>query len=201
MADNGSADGRHRSIRRGSGVGAEETHVTDVPDTLVLKRHRDLAGTRRWPWPRWVVLSLMGVFILLGLANVFGQRPAGVSADSAKARLTLYAPTTVRGGLLFSARFHITAHKDVKNATLVLDPGWAEGMAINTIEPSPVGEASRNGRLSFQLGHVPAGQAYILFMQFQVNPTNVAWHRPQNVELDDGNTKVLTIDRDIDIYP
>jgi len=143
----------------------------------------------------------MGVFILLGLANVFGQRPAGVSADSAKARLTLYAPTTVRGGLLFSARFHITAHKDVKNATLVLDPGWAEGMAINTIEPSPVGEASKNGRLSFELGHIPKGQSFILFMQFQVNATNVAWRRPQNVELDDGDRQILFIHRHVTIYP
>jgi len=175
--------------------------VTDIPETLVLKRNRDLAGMRRWPWPRWVILTLMALFSLLGLLNVFGQRPSGVSADSAKAKLTLYAPTKLRGGLLFSARFHISAHQELKNAALVLDPGWAEGMAINTIEPSPVGEASKNGRLSFQLGHVPAGQAFILFMQFQVNPTNVAWHRPQNVELDDGNSRLLTIDRDVNIYP
>ena len=168
---------------------------------LVLKRHRDLEGLRRVPWPRWVILSLMTLICVLGLLNVFGQRPSSVSADSAKAKLTVYAPTTLRGGLLFSARFHITAHRKLKNATLVLDPGWAEGMAINTIEPSPVGEASRNGRLSFQLGHVPAGQAFILFMQFQVNPTNVAWNRPQNVELDDGNERLLAIDRDVDIYP
>jgi hypothetical protein len=175
--------------------------VTDIPDTLVLKRHRDLAGQRQRPWPRWVILGVMALFCVLGLLNVFGQRPSSVSADSAKAKLTVYAPTRVRGGLLFSARFHITAHQEVKNATLVLDPGWAEGMAINTIAPSPVGEASRNGRLSFQLGHIPAGQAFILFMQFQVNPTNVAWHRPQDIELDDGGDKLLTIDRHIDIYP
>ena len=175
--------------------------MTDIPDTLVLKRHRDLEGLRRRPWPRWVILGLMAVLCLLGLLNVFGQRPSTVSADSAKAKLTVYAPTNLRGGLLFSARFHITAHQDVKNAMLVLDPGWAEGMAINTLEPSPVGAASRNGRLSFQLGHIPAGQAFILFMQFQVNPTNVAWHRSQDVELDDGNTRLLTIDRHVDIYP
>jgi hypothetical protein len=190
-----------RRIRRGSCARAEKTDVTDIPDTLVLKRHRDLDQLRRFPWPRWLILGAMALFCVLGLLDVFGQRPHSVSADSAKAQLTLYAPTNLRGGLLFSARFHITAHQDVKNATLVLDPGWAEGMAINTIEPSPIGEASRDGRLSFQLGHIPAGQAFILFMQFQVNPTNVAWHRPQNVELDDGNTRLLTIDRDVDIYP
>src|SRR5262245_26565147 len=143
----------------------------------------------------------MTLFCIVGLAGVFGQRPSTAVADTDAAKLSLYAPTAVRGGLLFSARFHITAHRELKNATLVLDPGWAEGMAINTIAPSPIGEASRNGRLSFQLGHIPAGQSFILFMQFQVNPTNVAWRRPQDVELDNGNDKLLTIDRTIIIYP
>jgi hypothetical protein len=175
--------------------------VADVPDTIVLKRHRDFVGRRYTLWPRWTILGLLTLFCVLGLLNVFGQRPAKVSATTPAAKLTLYAPTKLRGGLLFSARFHITAVRELKSATLVLDPGWAEGMAINTIEPSPLGEGSKNGRLTFQLGHVPAGESYILFMEFQVNPTNIAWHRRQNVELDDGDTKVLTIKRDIVIYP
>ena len=175
--------------------------MADVPDTLVLKRHRDFVGRRYKLWPRWTILALIAAFCVLGLLNVFGQRPTSVSADSPAAKLTLYAPTKLRGGLLFSARFHLTAHRELKNATLVLDPGWAEGMAINTIEPSPLGEGSKNGRVAFQLGHVPAGESYILFMEFQVNPTNIAWRRPQNVELDDGDTTLLTIHRDVVIYP
>jgi hypothetical protein len=175
--------------------------VADVPDTIVLKRHRDFVGRRYTLWPRWLILGLIAIFCVLGLLNVFGQRPSTFSAIAPAAKLTVYAPTTLRGGLLFTARFHITAARELKNAILVLDPGWAEGMSINTIEPSPLGEGSRDGRLTLQLGHVPAGQSYILFMEFQVNPTNVAWHRPQNVELDDGNTKVLTIKRDVVVYP
>jgi hypothetical protein len=175
--------------------------VADVPDTLVLKRHRDFIGRRYTLWPRWLILGLITLFCVLGLLNVFGQRPSTVAAQVPAAKLTLYAPTRLRGGLLFSARFHITARRELKNAMLVLDPGWAEGMAINTIEPSPLGEGSTNGRITLQLGHVSAGRSYILFMEFQVNPTNIAWHRSQNVELDDGNTKVLTIKRDIVIYP
>jgi hypothetical protein len=175
--------------------------VTDVPDKLTLKRHRDFVGRRYTLWPRWTILGLLALFSVLGLLNVFGQRPSTVAAATPAAKLTVYAPTTVRGGLLFSARFHVTALRELKNAILVLDPGWAEGMAINTIQPSPLGQGSRNGRMTVQLGHVRAGASYILFMQFQVNPTNIAWHRPQNVELDDGTTKVLTIHRDIVIYP
>ena len=59
----------------------------------------------------------------------------------------------------------------------------------------------RDGRLSFDLGHVPAGQSYILFMQFQVNPTNIALNRPQDVRLFDGKTLVLTIHRSVTIFP
>jgi hypothetical protein len=175
--------------------------VADVPDTLVLERHRDFIGRRFTLWPRWLILGLITLFCVLGLLNVFGQHPTTVAATAPAATLTLYAPTKLRGGLLFSARFHITAHRELKDAILVLDSGWAEGMAINTIEPSPLGQGSRNGRITLQLGHVPAGKSYILFMQFQVNSTNIAWRRPQNVELYEGKMKVLAIKRDVVIYP
>ena len=176
--------------------------MPDVPDTLVLKRHRDLVGVRPYGlWARWIFIGLLTVMAVLGLLNVFGQRPTTHTATAPAASLELYAPEHLRGGLLWSARFHIHARQDLKKATLVLDPGWAEGMAINTIEPSPIGEASSNGRLAFELGHIPKGESYILFMQFQVNPTNVAWRRPQNVELADGGRQILVIHRHVTIYP
>jgi hypothetical protein len=175
--------------------------VAGVPDGIILKRHRDLDGLRKTLWPRRLILALVAVFALLGLANVFGQRPVTASADAQAASLSVYVPNHLRGGLLFSARFHITAHRDVKDAVLVLDQGWAEGMAINTIEPSPVGEASRNGKISLDLGHVPAGQSYVLYMQFQANATNLAWRRPAGVTLLDGSRRLLHIDRRVTIYP
>ena len=175
--------------------------MTDIPDGIILKRHRDLHGLRKAPWPRRVILGLICAFAILALANVFGQRPATTVAGSDEASLKLYAPTHLRGGLLFSARFHVTAHRDVKDAMLVLDQGWAEGMAINTIEPSPVGEASRDGKLSLDLGHIPAGSSYVLYMQFQANATNLAWRRPAGVTLLDGGQELVHIDRMITIYP
>jgi hypothetical protein len=176
--------------------------VPDVPDTLVLKRHRDLVDVRPYGlWARWIFLGLLTAGAILALLNVFGQRPSTQTASAPSASLELYAPERLRSGLLWSARFHIRAKADLKNATLVLDPGWAEGMAINTIEPSPIGEASRNGRLAFELGHIPKGQSYILFMQFQVNATNVAWRRPQNVELADGDRQILVIHRHVTVFP
>jgi hypothetical protein len=175
--------------------------VADVPDRLTLKQNRDLAGISRVPWSRRVILTLLLVFLVLGLVNVFGQRPGTSSAATPKAHLAVYAPAHLRGGLLFSARFHIVATQEIKNAVLILDPGWLESMAVNTIEPSPVGEASDNGRLTLQLGHIPKGSSHILFMQFQVNPTNVAWRRSADVRLADGSTPLLHVRHHFTIYP
>ena len=174
--------------------------MADIPDMLVLKRHRDLEGVRP-PWARRVVITLIAAMAILGLLNVFGQRPSTSAAASPAARLELYAPSHLRGGLLFSARFHITARTDLKKAALVLDPGWLEGMAVNTIEPSPLGQASSDGRMTLDLGHIPKGDSFLLFMQFQVNPTNLAWRRPANVTLVDGSTPLVRIHHHYTIYP
>ena len=132
--------------------------------------------------------------------NVFGQRPATAVADVGAATLEVYAPERVRGGLFYEARFTIEAREEVEQATLVLDSGWAEGITINTVAPGPIGEASRDGRLAFELGRVPAGQKHVLFLQLQVNPTNVG-HRAQDVELYDGDELLATINRTITIFP
>ena len=51
-------------------------------------------------------------------------------------------------------RFHITAKRDLKKPILKLDPGWNEGLSMNTVEPSPVDETSDDGRHSFTLGPI-----------------------------------------------
>ena len=175
--------------------------MAEIPDTIVLRRHRDLEGRRKGVWFRRGLLALVSAIPVLALFNVFGQHPSKPTVATAAARLQLYVPSRVRGGLLYEARFHITARQEIKKAILVLDPGWAEGQQINTIEPSPTGEASRDGQLEFTLGHIPQGQTYLLFMQFQVDPTNVAWRRPANVELFDGNTHLLTLKHHLTVFP
>ena len=176
--------------------------MADVPDQLTLSRHRDLQGmSRSGIWVRRGIIALIAAICVAGLANVFGQRPESVNADVPAAKISVYAPSAIRGGDFMEARVDITAKREIKDAILKLDPGWAEGMSLNEIEPSPVGQASDNGRLSLDLGHIPAGKRFLLFMQFQVNPTNLAWHRPQNVELDDGPQVLARIHHSITVYP
>ena len=175
--------------------------MADVPDAIVLKRDRDLEGRQNDIWVRRVLMALVAAIPVVALFNVFGQRPDTHTLVGPAASLKIYAPARLRAGLLYEARFHVTARQELKDAFLVLGPGWAEGMSINTIEPSPVSEASNAGRLSLELGHLPAGQSYILFMQFQVNPTTVAFGRRQTVWLTDGKTRLLTFSRHMTVFP
>jgi hypothetical protein len=174
--------------------------VATTPDAIELPRHRDLRGREWHPWARRALLALVGLFVLAGLLGVFGQRPSGTVAESAVAKLKLTSPTSVRGGLMWEARFTIEARRDLADARLVLSEGWLEGMTLNTLEPSPVGEASRDGSLSLDLGHIPAGDRYALFLQFQVNPTTVG-RRANDVELFDGERRLLSLDRTMTVFP
>jgi hypothetical protein len=174
--------------------------VANAPDGIVLKRHRDLSGRTWHPWLRRGLLGLVAVALLLALLDVFGQSPSTTKAQATPAALEINAPNAVRGGLLFQARFTIHAQAELKDAVLVLGRGWLDGLTVNTIEPGPLNEASRNGSLSLDLGHLPAGAKHVLYMEYQVNPTTIS-SRTLRVELDDGQQQILTLSRHLRIYP
>ena len=119
-------------------------------------------------------------------------------ADAAE--LQVSAPTHVRGGLFFQGRFTVDARQALENATLVLSPGWLENMHINTIEPAPTEEASRGGGLALSFGGHAAGKPLVVYMQFQVNPTNVG-RRSADVGLLDGDVLIADDQRTLTVYP
>jgi hypothetical protein len=82
----------------------------------------------------------------------------------------------------------------------VLDKGWFENVQVNSYVPQPVSQASRNGRVAFELGHIPAGQSYVFYLQFQLNPTDVG-RRREDVELDDGARRIVRIERTATVFP
>jgi hypothetical protein len=172
----------------------------DIPDSILLNRHRDLDGRWNDIWIRRGLFTLVALVPVLALLNLFGQRPDVSSVDSPAATLQLASPPRVRSGLLYQARFRLTAHRSLEQATLVLSRGWLEGMTINTIEPSPVHEASADGNLSLELGHIAGGSTFALYMQFQTNPTNVG-HRDQTVRLYDGERELLELHRTVTVFP
>jgi hypothetical protein len=137
---------------------------------------------------------------VLALLNVFGQRPSTDRAVNDAAELSVFSPVRVRGGLLFTTRFTVVARKALATPRLVLDPGWVEGMQVNSITPQPADESSRDGRIVLDLGRIASGHSVTYFMEFQVNPTNVG-RRRQSVRLEGAGSSALTIDRTITVFP
>jgi hypothetical protein len=173
--------------------------VAQTPQFLTLEGNRDRTE-RTELIVRRVFFGLLVLIIVAGALNLFGQRPKDSFASASEANLHVFAPTALRGGLYYEGRFTIDAQQEIEKAVLVLDSGWTEQMQINTIEPAPLGESSRDGRLALEYGHVPAGRKLVVWMQFQVNPTNVG-RRSQDVELYDDTTLLARVDRTVTIYP
>jgi hypothetical protein len=94
----------------------------------------------------------------------------------------------------------VEAHQDIKNATLSLGGGWANGLTFNAIEPQPSQESSSHGELSLQIGSMSAGDISVLHLYYQVNPTTTGSRR-QQVALLDGQTPIVALTRHLTVYP
>jgi hypothetical protein len=174
--------------------------VAKAPDGIQVGRHRDLKGREWQGWLRRALLAIPAAVVALALANVFGQHPTTSRASDIQASLSMSAPSHLRGGLLWEARFDIHATQTLQHARLVLSSDWLEGNTVNTIEPAPSSETSRNGALELDLGRIAAGQRYLLFIQLQTNPTNVG-RRTARTTLFDAGTRLLTISRTLTFFP
>jgi hypothetical protein len=140
------------------------------------------------------------VLVLLALLDEFGQQPRRSAAATPAATLRLSAPEAVSGGLFFQSRIEIRARRIIEFPRLILDAGWTEGMQINTIEPSPSSESSRDGRLVLSYDQLDPGDLLVIWLQFQVDPINVG-HRSYGLELDDETTVLARVDRSLTIFP
>jgi hypothetical protein len=137
---------------------------------------------------------------LAALAGLIGQRSSTSSAATPVAQMTLTAPEVVRGGLFFESRIDIQARSAIEHPRLVFDDGWLEGLQVNSVEPAAESESSRDGRLVLSYGALEAGDRLRIYLQFEVNPTNVG-SRSYGFELDDAERRVARIDRDIRVLP
>ncbi|HET7379850.1 MAG TPA: hypothetical protein VFJ24_07410 [Gaiellales bacterium] len=152
-------------------------------------------------WLRRVFIAVLAMYVLLGLANVFGQVTTTSEASSSGADLRVTAPAALRGGLIYQVSIDITARQPIASARLVMSPGWFSGLTTNAMVPQPSQQYSIAGETVFTLGSLQPGDRRTVHIYFQVNPTTVAWERPQTVVLDDGTRRIAEVDRTVNIYP
>ncbi|HEU4451100.1 MAG TPA: hypothetical protein VFR63_14125 [Gaiellaceae bacterium] len=173
--------------------------MAEFPEHLDTGRHRD-APLRAELIARRVLMTLLAGLAVAALFSVFGQSPQRSVAAGERASLEVSAPARLRGGLFYQGRFTIRARAAIENAVLVFAPGWLESTHVNTIVPAPAEETSRDGRLALAYGPLAAGDLFVVYMQFQVNPTNVG-RRSADVELYDGDELLALAHRTVTVFP
>jgi hypothetical protein len=175
--------------------------MSDLPAEIDLGRHRDLRGRQYGHWLRRGFLTLLFVFVVAALANVFGQAAATDSASGAAGTLTVKAPTRLRGGLVYQAEFGIHATRALGAPTLVLDRGWIDQTTVNMIQPEPAGSTTdAAGDLKLRFAPMPPGRNRVIYVEFSTNPLNVGSH-DAGVSLYNGSRPVASISRTQTNFP
>ncbi len=168
---------------------------------LRLQRHRDLVGRRFGPLVvRGIVLALT-LFVVLAAFNVFGQQPAMSQAIGRGVHLDVSTPARVRGGLIFQTRIDVRTSRRIAKPTLVLGGGWFDGMTLNSYQPPATAQAPRGSAVTFTYPPLGAGGRMTVWLEWSVNPTNLAWSRPESIAMDDGATRLVGLISRITVFP
>ena len=173
----------------------------DLPAEIDLGRHRDFDGRRSGQWLQRGFLVLLVVFLVAGLANVFGQAAATDTASGAGGTLTVKAPSKLRGGLVYQGEFAIHATQELGAPTLVLARGWIDQTTVNTVQPEPAGSITdAAGDLKLRFGPMKPGQSIVVYVELQANPINIGSH-DASVALYDGSRPIASINRTQTDFP
>ena len=92
--------------------------MTALPDQLDRQQHVEVERRDLERWLRRVGVALLAAFLVVGLANVLGQKVETSSASAAAADLEVKAPTAVRSGLIYEVQFTVAAHRTLEEPTL-----------------------------------------------------------------------------------
>lgn len=184
-----------------AGRAGEPSGSTSLPGNLDPGVDRDLDGRQHHQIARRIVLGLMTLLVALALLNVFGQRSVTAADEGPRGSLSVRAPEHLRGGVIFEGRFEVTAESPIDEPTIILSPGWIEGITLNSLEPAPTDERTRDdGSLELTFPPVGAGRSFAVYTQWQVNPTTVG-RRDTSAQLLDGDEPIAGVDRTTTIYP
>jgi hypothetical protein len=175
--------------------------MTALDESLDLERMRDLEGRHSHPRIRRALLAVLGVPVVLALTGAIGQPTRNLTATGAGAHLRVEVPDVLRGGLMWRTRIVVRATtRTIRYPRLILGPGFAHGMQVNTIEPSPDSEASRGPRIVLSYAELKPDDELVVYVQLQVNPTTIG-DQDTTVEIDDETEPLARIAHTTTVLP
>lgn len=139
--------------------------------------------------------------VVAGAVGALGQ-PARTETIAGRDGTTLRisVPKVLRSGVFFQGRLDVVAGRTMDEPTLVLGPGWAEELQINTIAPAADTETSQDGSIGLAYRRLDEGERLTVWLQFEVNPT-ASGRRTLTTALLDGDRPVADSRRALTILP
>jgi len=151
-------------------------------------------------WARRAFVTLFAAIAVAALLDAFGQKSSTTTVEATEGSVSVRAPDAVRGGLFFQTLLEVRARTRIAEPRIVLDGGVLDGMQVNSIEPAPASEASRNGLVELSYDAVEPGELLRIWMQFEVNPTNAGRHS-YGIEVDDATQPIARVQRTLRVFP
>jgi hypothetical protein len=174
---------------------------TELGPAQIEASHREQRVPRREVWVRRGLMTLLGAFCVLGLANVFGQRATVDSAGTDAAAVEVSAPQRMRSGLISTAHITVRAHRHIAAPRLVLSGDWLHQVTINTVAPAANAErGTPDGGVALAYSPLRAEESLVVNVEFQVNPTAIG-RRHWDVALNDGDRPLVHVDRPGLVFP
>ena len=147
-----------------------------------------------------LAMLLLGGTVAFGLSGMAGGPDVRTAITGPDATLAVDGPSVIRNGEYDELVVSMAAHRDLANATLVIDADYWRDLTINTMIPAPEKGDLHDGAMRFEFGALAAGSAASFKIDAQVNPHRFGSSHGDFVLLD-GNRELARLPRSLRVLP
>lgn len=170
---------------------------TDTPDGIAVEHVEARAGLRRHASP--LSLLVFATVVILGLSGLLGRERTW-RAEANGTELEVHASEIIRNGEFFEMRLRVVGSEPIDELRIEVDASLWEDMTVNTMIPAATEEGSADGVFAFTFAEVPAGEAFDMKADLQVNP-DILGSNPGTVRVLDGDEQLVELPIEIRVLP
>jgi len=169
----------------------------NAPDGIADEHAGPSSGLRRHASP--LSLLVFATVVILGLSGLLGRERTW-RAEANGTALEIHASEIIRNGEFFEMRVTVSAADPIDELRIEVDASLWEDMTVNTMIPAATEEGSADGVFAFTFAEVPAGQAFDMKADLQVNP-DIFGSNPGTVRVLDGDEQLVELPIEIRVLP
>ena len=172
-------------------------HEASTPDGIADEHAEPRSGLRRHASP--LSLLVFATVVILGLSGFLGRERTW-QAEANGTELEVHASEIIRNGEFFEMRLKVVGSDPIDELRIEVDESLWEDMTVNTMIPAAAEEESADGVFGFTFAELPAGQAFDMKVDLQVNP-DILGSNPGTVRVLDGEERLVELLIEIRVLP